>query len=89
MPMRGQRVSLRTVKANANAAAVEARQLISQSSGTVQKLETKTLEVLTNLLESVAAITELIADVQDGVTVEAVIGGRTMPIKIRIVPSEE
>jgi hypothetical protein len=87
--MARKRIPLRTVKANANAAALEARQLIAQSSGTVQRLETKTLDVLTNLLEAVAAITELIADVQDGVTVEMVIGGKTMPVKIRIVPAEE
>ena len=66
---RSRRVTLREVKANANKAAVDAQRLIAQSSGTVNRLETETLKVLTSGLETLAAAVELIEDIQDGVTV--------------------
>jgi hypothetical protein len=72
MPMRGRRVTLREVKANANKAAVDAQRLIAQSSGTVNRLETETLKVLTSGLETLAAAVELIDDIQDGVTLTVV-----------------
>jgi len=88
--MARKRIPLKTIKANANAAAVEARQLIAQTKGTVQQVEVKTLEVLTNILESVSAITELIEDIQEnGVKGEVEIMGRKIPATVRIFPAGE
>jgi hypothetical protein len=88
--MARKRIPLRTVKANANAAAVEARQLIDQTKGTVQRVEVKTLEVLTSLLESINAITDLIEDIQEnGVEGEITIMGRKMPATVRVFPATE
>ena len=82
------RIPLRTIKANANAAAVEARQLIAQTKGTVARVEVKTLEVLTNILESVSAITELIEDIQEnGIKGELEFMGRKMPVTVRVFPA--
>ena len=83
------RIPLRTIKANANAAALDARKLIAQTSGTVNRLEVKTLEVLTALLESVTAFTELATDIQDGVEVEMTFMGRKMPVTLKLIPKED
>ena len=83
------RLRLKTIKANANAAALDARRLIAQTSGTVNRLEVKTLEVLTALLESVTAFTELAEDIQDGVEIEMTFMGRKMPVTLKLVPKED
>jgi 23S rRNA maturation-related 3'-5' exoribonuclease YhaM len=86
--MTRKRIPLREVKRNANAAAIEARQLIAQSKGTVARVEVKTLEVLTNLLESVDAITDLIEDIQrNGIKGEIEIMGRKIPATVRVFPA--
>ena len=82
------RLRLKTIKANANKAVGEARNLIAQTSGTVNRVENKTLEVLAALLESVAAFTELAEDIQDGVEVEMTVMGRKMPVNLKLVPKE-
>ena len=85
--MARQRIPLRTIKKNANAAAVEARQLIAQTKGTVQRVEVKTLEVLTSVLESLNAITDLIEDLQkNGVKGELEFMGRKIPASLRVFP---
>ena len=82
------RIPLRAIKANAHAAAIEARQLIAQSKGAVAKVEIKTLEVMTSLLESVDAITDLIEDIQqNGIKGEVEIMGRKMPATVRVFPA--
>jgi hypothetical protein len=84
------RIPLRVVKANANSAAVEARQLIAQSKGTVASVEVKALEVMTSLLESIGAITDLIEDIQqNGIKGEIQILGRKMPATVRVFPAED
>lgn len=83
------RLKLRTIKANANKAVGEARNLIAQTSGTVNRVENKTLEVLAALLESVAAFTELAEDIQDGVEVEMTFMGQKMPVTLKLVPKED
>jgi len=82
------RMRFKTIKANANAAALDARRLVAQTSGTVNRLEVKTLEVLTALLESVTAFTELAEDIQDGVEVEMTVMGRKMPVTLKLIPKE-
>jgi hypothetical protein len=85
---KGKRIPLRDVKRNANAAASEARQLIAQSKGAVQRVEVKTLEVLTSLLESVDAITDLIEDIQkNGIKGEVEFMGRKIPATVRVFPA--
>jgi hypothetical protein len=82
------RIPLREIKRNANSAAIEARQLIAQTKGAVAKVEVKTLEVLTSLLESIGVITDLIEDIQkNGIKGEVEIMGRKMPATVRVFPA--
>ena len=90
--MARQRIPLRTIKKNANAAAVEARSAIAavknQAVGSMERVEVKTLEVLTSLLESVNTITDLIEDLQkNGVKGELEFMGRTIPVSVRVFPA--
>lgn len=76
---------LRNVRANANAAINDARVFIAELKETKSTLETKTLEVMTSLLESVNAFNELIENIQDGVTVELMIKDKPLPVKARLL----
>jgi hypothetical protein len=79
MPMKGRKRPLKTLLANANAAALKsqdtldrANALIAQAGDAVSEVEKRTLEVMTALLadanETLQATRDLIQAIQDGVS---------------------
>ena len=68
------RITVRQLKADAQKTLTDAQGLIAQSKSAVANVEAKAIEAIDEVL--------------DGITLELVVAGRVVPVKLKVVPKE-
>ena len=83
------RIRLRELKQQAQATMDLAQQTLANARATLNIADRAILQLLDNAMAALVVGVEAIEEVLDGVEIEVSIGGKVLPVKLRIKPREE